>query len=141
MQRQLESAFRRTNYRVFARDGELLLKVDEANPGLAALLHASGAACAALLTAFNPGGSRQALFRNRRSQQRLHHALQQWGYPVIQARNEDPRSLWPGEPSLLVPGLACEVARQLAADHGQIAFLWIEAGGTPRLIETAARPG
>jgi hypothetical protein len=34
-----------------------------------------------------------------------------------------------------------EDARQLAMRFQQVAFLEVEAGGTPRLIETAARPG
>ena len=141
MHRELEAAFRRTRYRVFAASGELLLQVDRVEPALAAVLRDSGAHCAALLTAFNPDGRRQAPFRNRQSQQRLHRELQRRGHAVIPARNEDPRGLWPMEPSLLVPNLPLIHARQLAAHYGQVAFLWMDDGATPRLIETAAPPG
>jgi hypothetical protein len=139
MRRELESAFRRARYRVFAPAGELLLRIDQPDEGLAALLRMSGAGEAALLTAFNPHGRRQAPFRNRQSQRQLARALMQQGRMVLPARNEDPRGRWPVEPSLLVTGMSSQDARQLAARFHQAAFLLVEAGGTPRLIETAAR--
>lgn len=141
MRRELQSAFRCARYRVFAPAAELLLRVDQPDLQLAALLAANGVATAALLTAFNPGGRRQAPFRNRRSQHLLQQTLRQQGRIVFAACNEDPRGRWPVEPSLLVMGMRGKDARQLAARHGQAAFLWIEAGGTPRLIETAAPAG
>lgn len=140
MHRELESAFRRARYRVFAPAGELLLRVDQPDVKLAELL-ANSAGTAALLTAFNPHGRRQAPFRNRRSQQLLMRTLKQQGRIMFAARNEDPRGRWPVEPSLLVMGMLEKDARRLAARHGQAAFLWIETGGTPRLIETAALAG
>jgi hypothetical protein len=140
MQKELESAFRRTHYRVFA-DKTLLLHVDQAEPALALLLERFDAGCAALLTTFNPGGCRQPPFRNRQSQQRLGRDLARAGFTVIAGRNEDPRGQWPVEPSLLVLALPLPRAHQIAAHYGQVAFLWIERDGTPRLIETAARAG
>jgi hypothetical protein len=105
------------------------------------MLRDTGARCAALLTAFNPGGRRQAPFRNRQSQQRLQRELLRDGYVVLAGRNEDPRGRWPMEPSLLALDLPLMRARRLAARHGQLAFLWMEEDGTPRLIETAVRAG
>jgi hypothetical protein len=138
MRRELESAFRRTRYRVFAPDGELVLRVDEPAPAMAALLRACMAREAALLTAFNPQGQRQPAFRNRQAQRALRAALLQQGCLVIEGRNEDPRGLWPAEPSLLVLGMSLARAQELALRHGQAAFLWMDAAGTPRLIEAAA---
>jgi hypothetical protein len=140
MEKELESAFRRTNYRVFA-DTTLLLRVDRAEPALRVLLHEADADSAALLTAFNPGGLRQPPFRNRQSGQRLGRELARAGFTAIAGRNEDPHGRWPVEPSLLVLALPWPRAHALAARYGQVAFLWIEADGTPRLIETAARAG
>lgn len=141
MEGELESAFRRTHYRVLASSSELLLRVDQHEPALATVLHANEAHCAALLTAFNPGGRRQAPFHNRRSQQRLQRELQCRGYTTIEGRNEDPRGRWPVEPSMLALGLPLVQARQLAVRYGQLAFLWMDESGTPRLIETAAHAG
>lgn len=141
MRRELESAFRRARYRVLSSSGELLLRVDESDAALAALLRASGANCASLLTAFNPCGRRQAPFRNRRAQKRLHDALTRAGHVVLLGRNEDPRGLWPVESSVFVFDLPQEDAQRIAARYQQAAFLYVEVNGTPRLIETAAQPG
>jgi hypothetical protein len=140
MRRELESAFRRTRYRVWIPGAELVLRVDRTEPALATLLHAANARCAALLTAFNPGGRRQAAFGNRQLQRRLDEQLRGQGCATFAGRNEDPRGLWPAEPSLLVPGLPFTRAREIAARYGQAAFLWMDADGTPRLVETAAKP-
>lgn len=141
MHRELESAFRRTRYRVTTAEGELVLRVNQPEPELAALLHASDTHCAALLTAFNPGGRRQAPFRNHRAQRRLQRELEQQGYAMLRGRNEDPRGLWPAEPSLLVLDLHLPEAWELAAQHGQAAFLWMNESGVPWLVATTAPPG
>ncbi len=139
MRRELEAAFRRARYRVFAPEEELLLRIDQRDVRLAHLLGTNGVAEAALLTAFNPHGRRQSPFRNRRSQQFLLRALMQRGCIVLAARNEDPRGRWPVEPSLLALGMPEKTARRLAARFHQVAFLMVDSVGTPRLIETAAR--
>ena len=41
---------------------------------------------------------------------------------------------WPGEPSLLVPGLTEPEARALATRHGQNAFLHARSDAVPRLV-------
>lgn len=138
MRSELESAFRRAHYRVLAPSGELVLRVDQSEPALATLLRDAGAHGAALITAFNPDGRRHAPFFNRQSQRRLHRELQRQGFAMLAGHNVDPRGRWPAEPSFLVPGLPLDRARETAARYGQAAFLWIDAGGTPRLIATAA---
>lgn len=138
MRRELRKTFRGVHYCVTAPRGDLLLRVDQRHPDLAALLEESGASQAALLTAFNPGARRAAPFRNQRAQRRLREEIAHRGYRTLAGRNEDPRGRWPTEPTLLVLGLPLQVARRLAAGHGQVAFLWIQSDGTPRLVETAA---
>jgi hypothetical protein len=140
MRRELEIAFRNTGYRVFAGYDELVLRVDQQSPALARLLRESGARCAALLTAFNPGGRRQLRFGNRQSQRRLRIELARLGYAVLEGRNEDSRGRWPAEASVLVVDLPLSIARRFAARYGQTAFLWTGTGGLPQLIETAAAP-
>jgi len=138
MRRELESAFRRTRYRVHVPQGALLLHVDVVEPGLASLLRASHVHQAALLTAFNPGGRRHPPFRNRQAQRALRAELLQSGHEVLEGRNEDPRGLWPAEPALLALGLSLPCAQRIALRYGQVAFLWLDATGTPRLVEAAA---
>lgn len=141
MHSELESAFRRTNYRVLVPHGELILHVDRCELALLELFRETGTRSAALLTAHNPDGRRHAWFSNHQSQQWLRNRLVRHGYMVIAGRNEDPRGRWPAEPSLLVPGLPFAAARRIAMRYGQVAFLWLGADATPRLMETAARPG
>jgi hypothetical protein len=136
--RELRRTFGGAHYRVTTPRGDLLLRVDQRHPGLASLLEESDVSQAALLTAFNPGARRAAPFRNRRAQRQLREEIARRGYRTLAGRNEDPRGRWPVEPTLLVLGLPLQVARRLAAGHGQVAFLWIRSDGTPRLVETAA---
>ena len=138
MRRELESAFRRTRYRVCAPDGEVVLRVDVAEPAMAGLMRTNHVREAALLTAFNPHGRRQPPFRNRQAQRALRAELLQSGLEILEGRNEDPRGLWPAEPTLLALGLSSPRAHDMAQRYGQVAFLWLDASGTPRLIDAAA---
>jgi hypothetical protein len=133
----LREAYRAARYRV--ADGDLLLAVDQPSPALAALLRRLDAPTAALFTAFNPSGLRQADALNHAAHVDLLHDLHQAGYHSLAAVNEDPRGQWPDEPSLLVPAISLAAARALAARYRQLAFLWMDAASaTPRLFETAA---
>jgi hypothetical protein len=134
----LEAAFRNTRYRVSTSSGELQLHVDRPDAILARLLRESGAHCAALVTAFNPGGRRMTAFRNRRAQRRLRDELLRGGHRVFEGRNEDPHRRWPVESSMLVINLPLAAARNLCTRYGQVAFLWSGPDGTPRLHATAA---
>jgi len=139
MDELLQAAFRAARYRIRAPGGDLVLGVDQPSVPLARLLTGMNAGDAALLTACNPGGRPQAEALNRAARAELLRDAEHAGHGTLPACNEDPRGLWPDEPSLLVPGLGFGAAHALAARYGQAAFLWIDAAsGTPRLIETAA---
>lgn len=141
MHRQMETAFRKAHYRIYAPPDELTLRVGLPSPALASLLRNAGVQCAAVLTAFNPGARRSPALRNRRSHQQLRALLRQLGYTVLAGRNEDPRRRWPVEPSWLVPGLPLATARSIAARYGQAALVWTDASGTPQLISVTAYAG
>jgi hypothetical protein len=141
MHRELETAFLRTQYRVFALPDELILQVGRPNPVLAGLLHQAGVQCAAVLTAFNPAGRRSAPFRNRHAQRLLAAQLRRSGHTVLAGRNEDPRRRWPVEPTCLVLGLPLAAARRIAARYAQAAIVWADASGTPQLIPVTAPAG
>lgn len=137
MDNELEAAFRSAHYRVATPAGELLLRVDERNEHLAALLREAGATQAALLTAFNPLGKRRGEQENRATQAVLVAGLAAAGHRLLQGRNADARGDW-AEDSVLVLGIDRAAARDCAACFGQAAFLWIDAAATPRLVGTAA---
>lgn len=141
MDHVLKTAYRAALYRVLAPAGELLLKVDQPSPGLADLLREAGADQAALLTAFNPHSQIQTAGWNRTAQARLLAQLAAEGYRPLPACNGDPAGRWPVEHSVLVPGMDLPAARRIAARYQQVAFLWIDARGTPRLVETRAGIG
>jgi hypothetical protein len=141
MRKDLESAYRATNYRVQVDDAAFVLQVDQHSASLAALLQSLHANCAALLTAFNPGSEPHDAAWNHAAQRALQAELAAAGYIWYAARNEDPAGAWPVEDSVLVPGLGVVAAHAIAARYGQVAFLWSEADATPRLVEAAAGLG
>lgn len=140
MQDALRAAFRTTEYRFATPDGELLLKVDEPNPALGALLRRFGASSMAVVTAFNPRALRQEDTANHAAQARLVGVVTGRGYSFIAGRNEDPGGTWPVEESLLIMDISLPAASELAASFDQLAFLWTDAGSdTARLIEIPLR--
>jgi hypothetical protein len=137
MHRELETAFRNAHYRVLDAAGDFVLQIDQPSAKLQQLLHGLREVEASLLTAFNPGARPRDLESNQRAQRELVAELTSEGFRVITAQNEDPENRWPLEASVLVPGLSLSRARRAAERHGQVAFLWSDGSGTPRLVETA----
>jgi len=138
MDAKREAAFRSTRYRVRIPLADLLLRVDQPEPRVARLLRELGADCAVLVTAYNPGARRATPFRNRRAQRRLWNELTHCGYRLFEGCNEDPHRRWPEEPSMLVIDLPLAAAQGLCARYGQVAFLWLQTDGIPRLRPTTA---
>lgn len=137
---KLMSAYRNTLYRVDAPGREIVLRVDQHDDQLAKLLREAGVQRAALLTAYNPGSRPRAAQQNEAEQRALEAGLRDAGHPCLPARNE-PRAAadrphWT-ERSVLVLDIGLEAAQAIAARLGQVAFLWIGADATPRLIATA----
>jgi Protein of unknown function (DUF3293) len=137
---RLRQAYSSAHYYFETPDGELLLQVDRPSPALHLLLLAKGTASAVALTAWNPGSTLQDDAANRRAQQDLERELSALQLTCIPGRHEDPAGHWPNECSTLVLGLTHFDAQRLAARFGQLAFLWSDATGTPRLIETRLNP-
>lgn len=138
---QLLAAYRATHYVVHAPDAELSLRIDQPDARLAALLRAAHVDSAALITAWNPRSELVDPQRNRALQSQLVRELVAAGFRCIPARHvaavEHGGGKW-HEDSVLVPGITSEGARAVAARHGQLAFVWIDAQATPRLVFTAA---
>jgi len=137
---QLLAAYRAARYRVWAPGGDLLLQVDRQEPRLAKLLREAWVGEAALLTAWNPGSVPQPLHVNQSRQSELERELRNAGCACLRARNEPAvdsatSQEWIEE-SVLALGITLDKAHELAAHHGQVAFLWITSDATPRLVTT-----
>jgi Protein of unknown function (DUF3293) len=136
---ELRRAFHLALYRYAVPGGELLLEIDRHSEPLRQLLLAHGAASAAAITAYNPGSQQRDEHSNLRAQQQLEGDLQALELPCFPGRHEDPADQWPAEISALALGLSCAAACRIAARYGQLAIVWSDAGGTPRLIEIASQ--
>lgn len=137
MDSALEAAYRAARYRIATPRGELVLRVDEHSQPLADLLHQAGVSQAAVLTAFNPHSQAQPAQWNHDAQQRLLAELEASGCRVLHGCNSDATGHWV-EHSALVLGMELPAARQYASRYQQVAFVWIDAEATPRLVETDA---
>ncbi len=140
MDESLRQAYCNAHYHFDAPGGALLLHVDSPNDALCLLLQTVGQSSAVAITAWNPGSRPQDDATNRRAQQDLEREISALALTCIPGRHEDPAGHWPTECSTLVPGLPLSEAHRLAARFGQLAFLWSDSSGTPRLIETGVNP-
>ncbi|MCC7463814.1 MAG: DUF3293 domain-containing protein [Gammaproteobacteria bacterium] len=132
--RQLEAAYRATEYVVEAPQGTFTLRVGEPSAALA-LLHAQHGVCvSAYLSAWNPGSVARAAADNAAAHARLLAALAAAGLQGIGGWGRDPSGAWPAERSLLVPGLARPAALVLARQFGQYACLLAGEDAVPRLV-------
>jgi Protein of unknown function (DUF3293) len=132
---ELRETFRNARYQVHLPAGTVELAVDRQCAPLAAWLDASGYTCAALLTAFNPGGTLRDDAVNAAAQLQLVSTLVNGAYDMMQGIALDPSGSWPPEPSVLVAGMPQADALVIAREFAQAAFLWIEADAIPRLRE------
>lgn len=130
---ELVAAFRATEYVVHAAR-PFVLSVDCASAELDALLAAAGRDCAAFVTAWNPRSQPTDEDGNRAAQARLEAELAAAGHPTVAGIGRDPLGQWPGEPSVLVPGLGRDAARLLGRRYGQHAVLWVRRGGPVELL-------
>jgi len=126
-------AYLRTRYRVLC-DPPITLRIGERSAALAALLHARGADCAAFLTAWNPRGEQFTAPANADAQRALRAELAARGHAVVAGIGEDPDGHWPGEDSVLVPGLGYAEAVAVAEAFGQNALVWAGADARPQLV-------
>ncbi|MFO1504675.1 MAG: DUF3293 domain-containing protein [Steroidobacteraceae bacterium] len=130
---ELLSAFRSTMYLVDLPAQRVQLQVDTPNEPLREWLASQGHFCAALLTAHNPAAQRRDAPANQAAQRRLHALLAERGLAFRTGCNVDPQQRWPAEDSVLVADLPLPQAHKLAVHFGQLAFLWCDTSGVPKL--------
>ncbi len=131
----LEDLYRKAAYWI-EQPEPLLLTIDTPEPLLDGLLERLAVAHAAILTASNPGSRLLSLAENERAHRRLLDRLPGRGRDSLPVRATDPGGLWPDEIGLLVPGITLDLARRLAREFGQNAFVWCHLRQPPRLVWT-----
>lgn len=137
----LVAAYLATDYVVHA-EPPFVLRVGQPCAALDALLAAAATDCAAYVTAWNPRSAPTGEAANRAAQARLEAELRRAGFAPVAGTGQDPAGRWPGEPSLLVPGLGRDAALALGRHYDQHAVLWMRRGGPVELAWVGAEaPG
>jgi len=137
---ELIAAYRATEY-VVAVSPPFVLQVGRHSAELDRLMHLHGVDCAAYVTACNPGSVRVPQDQNRAAQERLESGLRAAGYTLIPGAGRDPAGHWPGEASVLVPGLSRAGAVDIGRACRQHAVLWVRRGAAVELVLVADREG
>jgi hypothetical protein len=129
----LDAAFRATCYRVDTTDGVFDLRIGRPEPAFDDFLRRQGVSCWAVLTACNPGGIRDD-DGNRLRLMHLQERLQTLGWSFSFASNLADDKLWPAEPGFLLLQVSEQEVRSLASEFFQLAYVYGEVGGAPRLV-------
>ncbi len=126
-------AYLECRYEVHAQPA-FVLRIGERSRALAALYARRGADCAAYLSACNPRGDLADMEWNARATRRLRRALERLGYAWVPGCGRDPAGVWPGEASVLVPGMGLAEATAIARRFAQNAVVWSAADARPQLV-------
>lgn len=122
---ELLGAYRAAIYVIYWDVSDIVLKIDELNPDLAALMKSYGVTSAALITAFNPHSFLSTAEENVRNHNALIADIHAFALTSLAAEGSDPSHVWSSEPSILILGISLEDAEHLADRYQQNAFLWI----------------
>lgn len=126
-------AYRETHYLVYA-DPVFTLRVDEPSGELLALQRAQGTPCSAFITAWNPFSERTDAAVNALRQSALEAEVRRLGLSCLRGLGRHPDNAWEPEPSVLVLGMAREVAEAMGRRFDQNAILWSAGDAVPRLV-------
>lgn len=129
----LVAAYKAAHYVVFG-EPDIILKVDEPNAHLEALLEAKRAACAAFISAANPRGEPRGLVRNVIAFQALKILVRKSRYLCFEGEGRDPTGVWRPEGSVLVLDMPRAEAEALGNRFEQNAIVYVEKGGAPELV-------
>lgn len=110
------------------------LRVGRRSTELAKVYTRMAVSSAGYLTAWNPYSATTSAQENATAQQSLIRSLSIEGYPTLKALGVDPSGAWPGEDSVLVPGLGLERAKSFGIEFGQNAIVWAGDDAVPRLV-------
>lgn len=137
---RLQAAYERTEYRVFAPDGTMVIQVGQLVPSLDVLLGEIGVEEWAFLTAYNPRSQLLEPSHNQQRQQRLRSELESTGLGVVPGEGAGLEPGWEPEPSFLVLGLDRDSALDLARRYEQHAIVVGKRGERASLVWCDAQP-
>lgn len=130
----LIQAYLGTAYSAQTAFGGINLKIGVRSGEIVRLFAASGADCAAFITAENPYSEPQTPAANGERQRRLGDELAALGFTHFPGKGQGEDPNWPAEASFLVLGMGKEEASDLGRKYGQNAMVWIGADGVPELV-------
>jgi hypothetical protein len=127
-------AFLATDYRLGHTSEAIVLNIGKRSERLVALFAASGVACGAFLTAYNPRSTIQPPAENERGHAELADRLRQLGIEAIEGSGSEEGTDWPSEKSWFALGLQLDPAKSLGQHFDQDAIVWVGADAVPQLI-------
>lgn len=131
--RELIMAYETTDFRVLEPQ-EFTLRIGQHSTELQSLYVELSVKCAGYLTAWNPFSKEASELDNEHAQRQLLRQLSLEGFPALNALGIDPSGDWPGEESVLVPGLSLDRAKSLGSEFGQNAIVWAGPDAVPQLV-------
>lgn len=131
---RLEAAYRATTYRIHAPRGDIDLRIGEASPALAALLHEAGADCWAIISACNPRSIHRDDATNSAAQSELTDCIALSGHRGLSGENVADDSNWLPEASCCVFGMTAARAREYGKRFAQHAVVVGGDTGIPQLL-------
>ena len=130
---ELLKAYENTDFCVL-EPNKFTLRIGSKSPDLAKMYMEMGVHSAGFLTAWNPHSAEASAEDNANAQRSLFRFLSSEGCPTLKAFGVDPSGEWPGEESVLVPGLDLERAKSLGVEFGQNAIVWAGSDAVPQLV-------
>ena len=127
-------AYLATDYRLGHTEHDIILNIGVRSERLAALFTASGVACGAFLTAYNPRGAIQSDEANDRGHAELAAMLRDQALRSIEGSGSEEGTEWPAEKSYFALGLQLDAAKQIGRHFDQDAIVWVGADAVPQLI-------
>jgi hypothetical protein len=127
-------AYLATDYRLGHTDQDIVLNIGKRSERLAALFAASGVACGAFLTAYNPRGAIQSDEANERGHAELAAKLQALEQQAIEGSGSEEGTDWPSEKSWFALGLQLDPGKALGQHFDQDAIVWVGSDAVPQLI-------
>lgn len=130
---ELLAAYTATDFVVFDGEEQWALHVGVASPRVDALLDRHDAACATVVTAFNPRSRVLPPAANVARHQSLVRLLEERGLTFLLGEGRDPNGQWTPETECIVFGISLAEGLEIARRFEQNALVFIERGQAPRL--------
>ena len=130
---ELLAAYTATDFVVFDGDEQWALHVGVASPRVDALLDRHDAACATVVTAFNPRSRLLPSEANAARHDALVSLLEERRLTFLLGEGRDPSGQWTAETECIVFGISLAEGLEIAQRFEQNAVVFIERGKAPRL--------